>query len=327
MDGREIPGPSTAGPSTAGPFTAGPPSAGPSTVARVGAKCEFFSLLDTDLAAAGHPVDPPAPAPAPGPALSFEAWVDLTIELAGASPEDVAAALPKHGLTPDTWRRLDAAHRRDISDDLRAGRQERAILYSTKHAQAAARDARPSAPAAAAAKGTPVPPVTPAPPVIPTPQPVPEALRSTTGLPELPSPVMADIGRMPFVPPPPVAPFKGKAPAKTTPSKAVVPPVGSETMPLNDARMRPTPTTPFDGSAGNPGVGYVAILDARQYVALCAELALAPAPREKTLARYRVPTEAAFRALEEEWGRPARRGELEWALGQFAIMVRALVLR
>jgi hypothetical protein len=298
-------------------------------VAHVGAKCAFFSMLDTDLAAAGHPVDPPPPAPpppAPGLALSFETWVDLTVEVAGATPEAVAAALSAHGLTPDDYRRLEAAYSREISDDLLAGRQERAMFYSAKHAQAA-REARPSAPAAAAAKGTPLAPGTPGPPVVPTPLPVPEAFRSTAGLAEPESPVMGKIGRMPFMPPPPVAPFKGKAPAKTTPSKAVVPPVGSETMALDGARMRPTPTTPFGGSAGSPGVGYVSTLDARQYVALCAELALAPAPREKTLARYQVPTEAAFRALEEEWGRPARRAELEWALGQFAFMVRALVLR
>jgi len=82
-------------------------------------------------------------------------------------------------------------------------------------------------------------------------------------------------------------------------------------MSLDTTLQRPTPTLPFVGSTGSQGVGYVPLLDARQYVALCAELALQPAPREQTLCRYQVPTEAAFRALDEQWQHPAQRAELE----------------
>ena len=57
-------------------------------------------------------------------------------------------------------------------------------------------------------------------------------------------------------------------------------------------------------------------LDAREYVALCAELALQPVPREQTRSRYHMPTEAALHALDEQWQHPTRRAELENALAE-----------
>jgi hypothetical protein len=68
-------------------------------------------------------------------------------------------------------------------------------------------------------------------------------------------------------------------------------------------------------------------LSARQYVALRAELALQPAPREETRRRYHVPNEAALRALDEHRRHPARRAELETALADFAVVLRGEVLR
>jgi hypothetical protein len=67
-------------------------------------------------------------------------------------------------------------------------------------------------------------------------------------------------------------------------------------------------------------------LDARQYVALCAEPKLDPELREATLHRYHVPSEAALHALMEEWRDPARRAELETALTDFVAIVRGLAL-
>jgi hypothetical protein len=110
------------------------------------------------------------------------------------------------------------------------------------------------------------------------------------------------------------------------PSTVVPSRVGGETMSLDPAQQRPTPALPFAGSNAGPGVGYVPPLSARQYVALSAELALEPAPREATLRRYQVPTEAALRALDEKWRHPARRAEIDAALADFAVVVRGLTL-
>lgn len=98
-------------------------------------------------------------------------------------------------------------------------------------------------------------------------------------------------------------------------------------MDLDAALQRPTPSLPFAGAAGGAGALYVPPLDARQYVALRAELALQPAPREETRRRYHLPNEAALRALEEHWRHPARRVELEAALADFAVALRGQVLR
>ncbi len=72
---------------------------------------------------------------------------------------------------------------------------------------------------------------------------------------------------------------------------------------------------------------YVPPLDARQYVALRAELVLGPAPPEETRRRYRVANEGALRALEEYWREPTRRAEIEAALADFAATLRWQVLR
>jgi hypothetical protein len=98
-------------------------------------------------------------------------------------------------------------------------------------------------------------------------------------------------------------------------------------MDLDAALQRPTPNLPFAGTTGGAGAVYVPLLDARQYVALRAELALQPAPREETRRRYYVPNEAALRALDEHWRHPARRAELETALADFAVVLRGEVLR
>ena len=127
---------------------------------------------------------------------------------------------------------------------------------------------------------------------------------------------MVAMGPVPFTKPSPepeqepAAP--GKRPAKTVPSK-VVPSGAGQTMPL-DAGALQIPILPFSGSAGSAGVIPVRDLPALQYLALRVELMLQPAPRDETRSRYGVPTEAAYRALEERWRKPARRVELEIAL-------------
>jgi hypothetical protein len=100
-----------------------------------------------------------------------------------------------------------------------------------------------------------------------------------------------------------------------------------KTMELDAALQRPTPSLPFAGATGGASAVYVPALDARQYVALRAELALQPALREETRRRYQVPNEAALRALEEQWRHPARRAALEIALADFAVALRGQVLR
>jgi hypothetical protein len=282
------------------------------------ARRAFFEELDGKLSAAGYAVrapvamggtpTPPVAAPPP-PALSFEAWAELSIRFADAAPEDLAAALSARGLTPEVWERLDRAYLRALCDDMRAGKQELQPLYEAKRREEAARRA------GVRAEGT---------PPAPTPEPAPGA--GTAGSPDLAAPIWEAMGRMPFVPPAPETPAKGKRPAKTVPSKVAPSSVGGETMGLDPAQQRATPTLPFVGSNGGSAMGYVPRLSARQYVALSAELALQPAPREATMRRYQVPTEAALRALEEEWRHPARRAELEAAMAEFAVVLRVRAL-
>jgi hypothetical protein len=135
------------------------------------------------------------------------------------------------------------------------------------------------------------------------------------------------MGRLPFVPPEPAPAAPGKRSAKTIASKAMPSRKGAQTMQLDAALQRPTPNLPFAGTTADAGAVFVPPLDARQYVALRAELALQVAPRQDTLRRYQVPNEAALRALSEQWKHPARRAELEAALGDFAAMLRGEVLR
>jgi hypothetical protein len=288
----------------------------PAPATRAGAKCAFLGDIDARLAAAGYRVRPPAPAPpepTPAPALTFEAWAELSVRFADAPPEALAAALAARGVTIEVWTRFEAAYRRALSDDLRAGKRERPEIYEARYKEERARRAGAAAEAAAPARSSP--------------GPAPAHLRGTNGAPDLPAAVMASMGRMPFVPPAPAPVAPGKRSAKTVESKARPIPVGGQTMDLDAALQRPTPNLPFAGGRGDAGAVYVPALDARQYVALRAELALRVAPREETRKRYQVPNEAALRALEEEWRQPGRRAELEAALADFAVVLRREVLR
>jgi hypothetical protein len=301
--------------------------------ARVGAKRAFMESLDGKLVAAGYPVPlgatprpppqavrPPVPAipkPSPAPPLTFEGWAELSVRFAGAPAEDLAAALAAQGLTLEVWKRFDGAYARALSDDVRAGQGEPTAVCEARYKEERARrDGTP-------AEGTP--------PAASTPGLAPAHLRGTNGLPDLPAEVLVAMGRMPFVPPAPAPELESAAPAKraakTVESKVMPSPVGGQTMDLDAALQRPTPDLPFAGSTGGTGVVYVPSLDARQYVALRAELALQPAPREETWRRYYVPNEAALRALEEQWRHPARRVELEAALADFAVAMRGEVMR
>jgi hypothetical protein len=287
--------------------------------ALVGAKHAFFERLDAKRAAAGYAVSPPLaepPAPPPPPALSFEVWAELSARFEGAPPEELAGALSARGLTLAVWRRFDGEYSDALSDDLRAGQLERQALYEAKHKEEQARRA-----------GTPAAALT-GPAALPT-QLVPAALRGTADAPDFKAAVWKVVGKMPFVPPAPAAVGQGKRATKTMESRVVQSRVGGQTMPLDGGvlQRRPTASLPFAGSTGGAGVVYVPHLDARQYVSLCAELALRAAPREETLSRYQVPNEAAFRVLEEQWRHPGRRVELEQALADFAVMLRGQMLR
>jgi hypothetical protein len=274
------------------------------------AKRAFFGKLDAKLAAAGYAVNPPAPAP---PALTFEAWAELSVRFDGSRPEDLTGALSARGVTLEVWKRFDAEYRRALSDDLRAGKQERPAIYDGKYKQEQARRA-----------GTPAPPI---PAALPTPQIAPASLRGTTDSPELVAAVFEAVSRMPFVPPPPEPAGQGKRAPKTVQSKAVQSGSGGQTMSLDaGALQRPTPTLPFSGGTGGEGVLYVPRLDARQYVSLLVELWLNPASREDALRRYQVPNEAAFRAVEEHWRNSGRRAELEATLVEFGLALRGRVL-
>ena len=92
-----------------------------------------------------------------------------------------------------------------------------------------------------------------------------------------------------------------------------------------DVLQRPTPNLPFVGSTGPAGVLPVKELTAQQYLSLRVQLML-QAPREETLLRYRIPTEAVYRAIEEQWHRPARRVELENALATLESFLRDKLL-
>ncbi len=153
----------------------------------------------------------------------------------------------------------------------------------------------------------------------------PADLRDTKGLPDLPALALKAMGEMPFVAPVPVAPEMRFA--KTAPSRVLPSSVGGETLDLNAAMARPAPSVPFAGSTGSAAVVYVSQLGARQYVALRAELVLGPATPEETRRRYQVANEGVLRALEEYWREPARRGEIEAALADFAATLRGQVLR
>lgn len=339
----------------------------PASEATVNAKCAFFESLDARLAATGPAMSPGAPAPpvpppaAPAPALSLEAWMELSACFAHASLADLVAALLARGLSLETWVQLDREYTRLLSDDVRAGKQERAALYQARYEEEQARragapitmgpgaDANPGAPGAATAIWAPPMPVALAqlgqlPPTAPRPVLAPEALRSTADSPNLPSMMMAAIGKMPFVSPPPetetqtapeagpatgpqagpVAPTPGKRSARTVQSK-VVPADAGLTMPLDPGAMQ-APTTPFVASTERAGAVPVPALIGPQYVSLRLELMLQPVPREETLRRYRVPTEAAYRALEQEWRRPGRRSELRIALATLGTALQKMLL-
>jgi hypothetical protein len=309
MSGRQSSSGASAGQPTQRP--APPSSSGP---APAPAKHSFFGSLDGKLSAAGY-APPAAPAPEPPrPALSFGMWVELSVRLDGASPEDLAQALSTWDLTHEAWARLEREYFRMLSDDVRAGRYERPALYEAKYREEHARRAGHEG-------GRPA--------VLPGPAPeagTPADLAGTVRGPGFAAEVWAAMGRMPFAPPAPEAPAAGKRTAKTMQSKAAPSHPGAETLPLRDAEPRPTPTLPFAGCNGGVGVGYVPSLHARQYLALRWELALELAPREATLRRYGVPTEAAFLTLDQDWRHPARRADLEAALADLTVVLRGLVL-
>jgi len=292
---------------------------GPATAARVGAKRSFFESLDARLADAGHAMSPRVPAPLPSPpppALSFEAWAELSVRFLESPEEALVQALNMRGLSLQAWKQLDHEYRRALADDVRAGQRERPALYEAKYKEERARRN------GATGEGTPT--------ALPAYQPAPAHLRGTAGLPELPATMLESAGRMPFVPPAPEPEpaAQGKRPAKTVQSMVVQGRVGGQTMDLDTgALQRPTPSLPFAQSTGGADFVYVPALDARRYVSLHTELMLQAAPREETLRRYQVPTEAAFRAIEEHWGHPARRAELETSLADFAVVLRGHVLR
>jgi hypothetical protein len=271
------------------------------------AKRALFQNLDGKLCAAGYAVPAPVAAPPP-PALSFEAWAELSVRLIDASPEVLAATLTARSLTVAVWRRLEHEYLHMLRHDASAGGRERSALYEALNKEEMARRR--------AAAGTP--------PALPVPAPA--AMSGTALAPDLGAATWEATGRMPFVPPPPEVLVDGKRPAKTVPSKAVPDRVSSGTMGLDPAQQRPTPTLPFAGSNGSVGVGYEASLDARKYVALCAELVLGPTPLLDTLRRSEVPTVSALRMLEEHWRHPARRAELESALAELAAVVRRRAL-
>jgi hypothetical protein len=110
------------------------------------------------------------------------------------------------------------------------------------------------------------------------------------------------MGRPPFMPATLEAPVQQKRPAKTAGSPVVPSRVPGQAMGLEVLRAP--------------------VLNARQFLALRVELRLGPAPRAETLRRYEVPTETAFRALENQWREPRRRGELESALAELAAVAR-----
>jgi hypothetical protein len=278
----------------------------PSLKAKAHARRAFFETLDATLSAA-RPAVPVAVA-APSPGLSFEAWAELSVCVLELPEEALEKALVARGLTLAAWKQLDRAYYDALADDLRAGRQERPALYAAKYKEERARRA------GAAVETAPAPPPS-----------APADLRDTKDVPDLPALMLKAIGGMPFVAPAPVAPERRSV--KTVQSTAVPSTVGGATLDLNAALARPAPSVPFAGSTGGAGVVYVPQLSARQYVALRAELMLAPAAPEETRRRYQVTNEAALRALEEHWREPARRAELEVALVDFAAALRGQVLR
>ena len=102
------------------------------------AKCALFESLDGQLSAAGYAVPAPVAEPPP-PALSFEAWAELNVRLAGASPQELAAALVAKGLTVPVWRRLEDEYLHALRNDVSAGRRERPALYEAKSKEDMAR--------------------------------------------------------------------------------------------------------------------------------------------------------------------------------------------
>jgi hypothetical protein len=174
-----------------------------------------------------------------------------------------------------------------------------------------------AAPAAAAPPGTPAPP------------PVPDALRGTVNTPDIAPEGWEVLGRTPFLPAAPEASAApGKVSDKTVKSMPAVPSTAGDTLPLGAELLvqRPTPSMPFAGSAGGDGALYVPSLDARQYVALRVDLATRPKDAAKILRAYRVPNDAALRALDAHWRHPARRAELREDAELFLGWLRACIL-
>jgi hypothetical protein len=254
-------------------------------------------------------VEPRVSAPSAS-AMAFDAWVDLSVRLLGATDDAKLPALAALGLSRSAWEAIDDAYLRLLSDDLRAGREERPRLYKARCDQeiAARGGVAPPAPALAA------------PTALPAYAPAPAALRGTAEAVDLPAIVRAQMGKLPFKPAaeaeaPAGAGKKGIAKTMQTP----VMPGLKGTLPLgSDAIQRAVAAVPFAGSAPSASVPFPR-LKVRQYVSLRVDLANGPQQRAEILRRYGVPSEASFQALEAHWreqvaARPELRAELHAAV-------------
>ena len=171
----------------------------------------------------------------------------------------------------------------------------------------------------------------------PAPRPTPvraqSALASTGDAIDLPAALREAMGKLPFraaAGASPAAP--GHDLAKTKPMAVMRSALG-ETLPLGgDALQKAVVAVPFAGSTGGVGLVSFPSLTVQQYVSLRMDLAARPEREGETLLRYKVPSAASRRALEEHWQeqlalRPELRVELDAAVAIYVNWLKGLSLQ
>jgi hypothetical protein len=246
--------------------------------------------------------------------LRFEAWVELSASFVGAGPEERFEALDARDIGFEDWMRCEEHYFQSLKRDVLAGRTTRTDLYARLCGEAVARrKVLPEAPAPEASAARPAPG---APAVAaarteaatfqkieqsPAPAPAPaerksNPLKMTAAPVLLPTAMLADQGKLPFVAAPPVPP------------QAPIPPGQVKTVPLREG-MGATqgPDLTAEANAALPfertGVGAVPYpsMNVATFAMLCAEVSVHPDQREAILTKYKVPNELSFRALDSAW--------------------------
>ena len=278
--------------------------------------------------------------------LDFEAWAELSARMVGRTLDEQLDMLEELDVASADWTLSDQHYVSALAAEIADGRMERTERYARKcmaeleRRKQAPQQAEPDVmepPAAPAAAGTAAPPLDvatfqviaqlpgpgagPLPPVVSAP----ESITGTAAGFVLPAALRVAQGRLPFAPAANVAP----APQPPSAARTVQLPshAGSGTLPLGaDPMAEARATLPFGKATPGDAVRFPR-MPLETYASLCAELAVAPERTAETLAKYKVESEPARRALDEDWARraaqyPDTRAELERLVSSYTAWLR-----